>query len=108
MVVLMLRRCLHTYRNLSSERTFERSFILMTVGLLAAYVLTGWFSDLRWNTVQNTLMFLMLGLVTAMDRDLQTKGREPQDEDAAKAPFDDPDEVVTTSPEELVGSGINS
>jgi hypothetical protein len=108
MVLLMLRRCLQTYRSLSSEQAFERSFILMTVGLLAAYVLTGWFSDLRWNTVQNTLMFLMLGLVTAMGRDVQTKAREPQDEDAGTAPLQHPDEDVTQSTEDLVGSGISS
>jgi O-antigen ligase len=108
MVVLMLRRCLQTYRSLGSEQAFERSFILMTVGLLAAYVLTGWFSDLRWNTVQNTLMFLMLGLVTAIGRDEQTKGREPQDEDAGTAPLQRPDEDVTQSTEDLVGYGISS
>ena len=34
------------------------------------YLFTGWFSDLRWGSVQNTLMFVMLGLVAAMERDL--------------------------------------
>jgi O-antigen ligase len=70
MAFLMWRRCFRVYRQLDPGLTFERTFVVMVMGILLLYVFTGWFSDLRWNTLQNTLMFLMLGLVAAMERDL--------------------------------------
>jgi len=39
----------------------EKSLLVMVMGLVSMYVVTGWFSDLRWTTVQNTLVFLLLG-----------------------------------------------
>jgi len=108
MAVLMWRRCLNTYRSLDPEHTFERSFILMVVGLLAAYVLTGWFSDLRWNTVQNTLMFLMLGLVSAMSRDLEKQRSDVDNEDASETPLESSHELVVSSTDEMAGSPVSS
>jgi O-antigen ligase len=73
MAFLMWRRCFRVYRQLDPGLMFKRTFVVMVMGILLLYVSTGWFSDLRWNTLQNTLMFLMLGLVAAMERDLCNK-----------------------------------
>jgi len=70
MAFLMWRRCFRVYRQLDPGLTFERTFVVMVMGILSLYLFTGWFSDLRWNTLQNTLMFLLLGVVAAMRRDI--------------------------------------
>jgi O-antigen ligase len=84
MIFFMWRRCLQTYRQLDPALTFERTFVVMVMGVLLLYVFTGWFSDLRWNALQNTLMFLFLGVVAAVKRDIcdresleQTDRNEP-------------------------------
>jgi O-antigen ligase len=70
MAFLMWRRCFQVYRKLDRGFELERTFVVMVMGILLSYLFTGWFSDLRWNSVQNTLTFFMLGLVAAMERDL--------------------------------------
>jgi O-antigen ligase len=70
MAFLMWHRCFRVYRELNSNLVFERSFVVLVMGLFWMYLFTSWFSDLRWNTVQNTLMFLFLGVVAAMKEDL--------------------------------------
>jgi len=47
---------------------------VMVLGSLAMYTVTGWFSDLRWNAVQNTVMFVMLGIVFSMSADIASRG----------------------------------
>ena len=66
--------------------------------LVSMYVFTGWFSDLRWNTVQNTLMFLMLGVVAAMERDLCNNIIVVDEGDFDQAP-----ELVANYPAGLAG-----
>src|SRR5207245_6240380 len=66
MAFLIWRRCLRVYRQLDPGLTFEQTCLVMVMGILSMYLFTVWFSDLRWNTVQNTLMFLMLVVVAAM------------------------------------------
>jgi len=86
MAFLIWRRCLRVYRQLDPGLTFERTFVVMVMGILLLYVFTGWFSDLRWNTLQNTLMFLMLGLVAAMERDLCNKAIVAGEDDLDQTP----------------------
>ena len=86
MAFLMWRRCFRVYRQLDPGLTFERTFVVMVMGILLLYVVTGWFSDLRWNTLQNTLIFLMLGLVAAMERDLCNKAIVAGEDDLDQTP----------------------
>ncbi len=71
--VSMCRRCIRVYRTIGPEHVFERSFAVMSLGILWMYLFTGWFSDLRWNTVQNTLVFVILGVVAAMEKDFRRR-----------------------------------
>jgi O-antigen ligase len=86
MMFLMWRRCFRVYRQLDPGLTLERTFVVMVMGILLLYVFTGWFSDLRWNTLQNTLMFLMLGLVAAMERDLCNEAIVADEDDLDQTP----------------------
>ena len=98
MIFLMWRRCLRAYRQLDPGLMFERTFLVMVMGILSMYVFTGWFSDLRWNTVQNTLMFLILGVVAAMERDLCNNIIVVDEGDFDQAP-----ELVANYPAGLAG-----
>jgi O-antigen ligase len=98
MAFLMWRRCLRVYRQLDPGLVFERTFAVMVMGILLLYLSTGWFSDLRWNTVQNTLMFLMLGVVAAMERDLCNNIIVVDEGDFNQAP-----ELVANYPAGLAG-----
>jgi O-antigen ligase len=69
--ILMGKRCLRVYRALHPSLTFERMFVVMTLGSLAMYYFTAWFSDVKWTTVQNTVMFVLLGVVAALERDME-------------------------------------
>jgi O-antigen ligase len=70
----MVRMCSALYRKLGPEMQLEKSLLVMVMGLVSMYVVTGWFSDLRWTTVQNTLIFLLLGLVASLKQDLDRLG----------------------------------
>jgi O-antigen ligase len=98
MIFLMWRMCLRVYRQLDPGLMFERTFLVMVMGILSMYVFTGWFSDLRWNTVQNTLMFLMLGVVAAMERDLCDNAIVVDEGDLDQTP-----ELVANYPAGLAG-----
>jgi len=71
MMYCQVRMCAGVYKRLGEEMELERSFVVMVMGLAVMYVFTGWFSDLRWNTVQNTLMFLCFGLVCGLKHHLE-------------------------------------
>ena len=71
MMYYQVRMCAGVYKRLGEEMELERSFVVMVMGLAVMYVFTGWFSDLRWNTVQNTLMFLCFGLVCGLKHHLE-------------------------------------
>jgi len=60
--------CWKLYRLLPEELVLERCFVLMVMAIAAMYGLTGFFSDLRWNLLQNSLMFMLFGLVAGMLR----------------------------------------
>ncbi len=60
--------CWKMYRLLPEELVLERCFVLMVMAIAAMYGLTGFFSDLRWNLLQNSLMFMLFGLVAGMLR----------------------------------------
>ena len=60
--------CRRMYRLLPEGQALERCFVLMVLAIAAMYGLTGFFSDLRWNLLQNDLMFLLFGLVAGMAR----------------------------------------
>jgi O-antigen ligase len=70
LMFFMWRRCSRVYQQLDPNLTLERTFVVMVMGILLLYLSTGWFSDLRWNALQNTLMFLLLGVVAAIKRDI--------------------------------------
>jgi O-antigen ligase len=74
----MWRRCRAMLADLSSEFGFERSFVVMTIGLVWMYLFTGWFSDLRWNTVQNTALFTMLGILAALHAQVRQQAALPE------------------------------
>ena len=40
----------------------------MVLAIAAMYSVTGFFSDLRWNLLQNNLMFMLFGAVASMAR----------------------------------------
>jgi O-antigen ligase len=60
--------CQGMYQRIPEAQALERCFVLMVIGIAAMYALTGFFSDLRWNLLQNDLMFLLFGLVAGMAR----------------------------------------
>jgi O-antigen ligase len=60
--------CQRMYHRLPEGQALERCFVLMVLAIAAMYGLTGFFSDLRWNLLQNDLMFLLFGLVAGMVR----------------------------------------
>ncbi|HEY3862889.1 MAG TPA: O-antigen ligase family protein [Verrucomicrobiae bacterium] len=67
---LLYRRCKRVLDRLDPAWDLERNFVIFTIGTLWMYYFTGWFSDLKWTTVQNTLMFIMLGIVSNMGYEL--------------------------------------
>ena len=60
--------CWRMYRRLPEALAFERCFVLMVLAIAAMYSVTGFFSDLRWNLLQNNLMFMLFGAVASMAR----------------------------------------
>ena len=47
LIFLFWRRCLRVYRQLDPGLTLERTFVVMVMGILLLYLITGWFSDLK-------------------------------------------------------------
>jgi len=62
----LLKMCFATYGKLDSAKTFERSLTAIALGLGLMYIATGFVSDLRWNLLQNNLVFLMFGVVASL------------------------------------------
>jgi O-antigen ligase len=87
LIFLFWRRCLRVYRQLDPGLTLERTFVVMVMGILLLYLITGWFSDLRWNTLQNTLMFLFLGVVAAIERDICDRPSLAQTDGSQRATY---------------------
>jgi O-antigen ligase len=66
MLYQLSKMCFVTYRNLDTTETFERSLAAMALGLGLMYITTGFVSDLRWNLMQNNLVFLFFGIVASL------------------------------------------
>ena len=80
------RTCVETYRQLGAEMMLERSFVVMVIGISAMYAFTSWFSDLRWNTVQNVLMFFMFGLVASISQHYRAVQQSLEAEESTDVP----------------------
>jgi len=59
---------LRTYKSLAAGETFEQGLVVITMALAVMYILTGFFSDLRWNQLQNNLVFLFFGITASLAR----------------------------------------
>jgi O-antigen ligase len=66
MLYQLLKMCLAAYRKLDAVETFERSLVVMVLGIGLTYITTGFVSDLRWNLLQNNLVFLFFGIVASL------------------------------------------
>lgn len=70
--------CLRTYKSLDEGETFERGLVVITMALTLMYVITGFVSDLRWNQLQNNLMFLFFGISASLAGRSQLGRRKTQ------------------------------
>lgn len=60
------KMCLLTYKKMRTRISFESNFVVIVMAMAAMYVFTGIFSDLRWNLLQNNLIFLFFGMIGSL------------------------------------------
>ncbi|HEX4997501.1 MAG TPA: O-antigen ligase family protein, partial [Terriglobia bacterium] len=66
-------------RSLRDEnRSFEKRFVLVTLGIWISFLVIGVTSDLRFHQLLNVVLFLFLGLVTSIATAFQQPSRRPE------------------------------
>ena len=62
----LLKMCLNIYKKIDEAKTFEKNLVVIALAAAAMYISTGFVSDLRWNLLQNNLMFLFFGIISSL------------------------------------------
>lgn len=73
---LVVRMCLKLYRKLDGTKPFEKGFITVTIAIWTMYVFTCFFSDSRWQPMENSVAFLFFGIASSLD----TKITKPEND----------------------------
>jgi putative inorganic carbon (HCO3(-)) transporter len=64
--ILLGVECLRVYSKLDHFRSFEKKFVVITIGILCMHMFTSFFSDPRNAPYQNTVLFVCLGIVSSI------------------------------------------
>jgi O-antigen ligase len=85
-LVCSMWTCIATYRRLDENFQFEKKFVITGIATLEVFFLIGLTSDLRFHQLLNVVLFLFVGLIVSLRRQLATV----EDERSPAAPGEAP------------------
>jgi O-antigen ligase len=62
----LTRTCLKFYKSLGDGSAFMKGFALIYLACLVSYLVNMQTLDVRWNMLQNVVVFMMSGMIVAM------------------------------------------